>query len=75
MYVNCMCDSKHRQTASILEERPEKWEKCSERDRITLNTNRHVGKAKCLSEFLMGSERRGSKDLGIVVDHELSVSQ
>lgn len=58
-----------------MQDRPEKWEKCSERNRITLNTNWHVDRAKCLPECLMGNERRGSKDLGIVVDHELSMSQ
>jgi len=58
-----------------LEDRPEKLEECSIRNRTTLNINWHVDRAKCLPEYLMGNERRGSKDLGIVVDHELSMSQ
>lgn len=63
------------QTASVLEDRPEKLEKWSKRNRISLNINWCVDGAKCLPEYLMENERRGSKDLGIVVDHELSMSQ
>lgn len=61
--------------ASILKERPEELKKYSKRTSTALNINWHLDRAKCLPEYLMVNERRGSKDLGILVDHKLSMSQ